>query len=218
MDARLVHRLNLSIGPHSFIWNCCVAPVNDEFILGLDFLEAHQAVIDLPARQLRLKGASIPLTISGSANTQLCSAAFSREFCVAPQSALKAWCVIPPPPEGEPLLLHPTVLPTGLLAPPPEAELPLSSPTTKALWRIRDLLSQEDGILHYHWHASSGSLPENVSRCFVVPRSLVEEVCHCIPSAGHPGQVITLYRRRTRFFWPGMRRDCELRGSRMSRV
>ena len=84
--------------------------------------------------------------------------------------------------------------------------LQLQSPATKHLWLCRSQLSLEHGVLYYKW--------EDVTprRCFVVPRSLRDEVlrqCHDVRLAGHLGQTKTIEIAKKSFFWYNMSTDCK---------
>ena len=73
------------------------------------------------------------------------------------------------------------------------------------------LLDAENGILYYYDHSSIREVRQLKRR--VVPRSLRSRVfiaCHSSPFAGHSGLTRTLYRLRTRFWWPYMVRDVTL--------
>ena len=92
MRAKMVHQLSLTLGNQSFLWSCCVAPITDPMILGLDFLECHKAVIDLPARILHVGGSEIPLTMSGNSEA---AARLIRKTTVEPHSQVQTWCSAP---------------------------------------------------------------------------------------------------------------------------
>ncbi|ELT97814.1 hypothetical protein CAPTEDRAFT_217211 [Capitella teleta] len=48
MKANMARDIQLRLGGQSYFWDCCVAPISDDLILGLDFLHAQGAVVDLP--------------------------------------------------------------------------------------------------------------------------------------------------------------------------
>ncbi|ELT91241.1 hypothetical protein CAPTEDRAFT_195982 [Capitella teleta] len=54
MKANMAQDIQLRLGGQSYFWDCCVAPISDDLILGLDFLHAHGAVVDLPQACLSL--------------------------------------------------------------------------------------------------------------------------------------------------------------------
>ena len=90
---------------------------------------------------------------------------------------------------------------------PPDGELWLSSAESKHLWLCKNLLSLENGVLHYRMEG-----PDSTS-LFVVPASLREEVMkfhHDVRNSGHLGQEKTLHKVRESFFWYGMAKDIVL--------
>ena len=95
---------------------------------------------------------------------------------------------------------------------PSSAELWLRSPTVKHLWRHKESLVMDRGVLCYKWYTPNTVSPtESFHLCKVVPQSLVDEVLHLshdIPLAGHFGADKTLAKIRQRFFWPSMSQDC----------
>jgi hypothetical protein len=40
---RIVKNVHIKIGSQTITWDVCTAPLRDDVILGLDFLEAHKA-------------------------------------------------------------------------------------------------------------------------------------------------------------------------------
>ncbi len=44
---QFVNNVNIKLGPKIYSWNVCVAPMTDNIILGIDFLKAFSAVVDL---------------------------------------------------------------------------------------------------------------------------------------------------------------------------
>jgi hypothetical protein len=42
---RIVKNVHIKIGSQTITWDVCTAPLRDDVILGLEFLEAHKAVI-----------------------------------------------------------------------------------------------------------------------------------------------------------------------------
>jgi len=99
---------------------------------------------------------------------------------------------------------------------PSSMELASSSPNSKELWRKRQNLFLQDGVLFHKWflpHMSGASHSLEFLSQVVVPRSLVSEVLttyHSLPLAGHPGIDRTLEKVRAHFYWPCMAQDCKL--------
>jgi hypothetical protein len=50
--AIIVKNVHIKIGSQTITWDVCTAPLRDAVILGLDFLEAHKAVISLELQLL----------------------------------------------------------------------------------------------------------------------------------------------------------------------
>lgn len=48
------------IGTFSFSWDCCAVAINDDIIIGLNFLEAHHGIVDLNNKTLSLNGCLVP--------------------------------------------------------------------------------------------------------------------------------------------------------------
>ena len=98
----------------------------------------------------------------------------------------------------------------------PPAQLTLSSPTTKHLWRHRHLLENRQGVLFYKWllpHFAGSQVVDDHRWLLVVPHRKVREILqdhHNTPAAGHPGMDKMLQRIRGQFYWPGMTRDVRL--------
>ena len=59
MEARKVSNLPLIIGNQTYNWDLLIAPIQDTFILGLDFLKAQSGLIDLKEDLLILGGHQI---------------------------------------------------------------------------------------------------------------------------------------------------------------
>lgn len=47
-------RQKFQIGTLSFSWDCCAVAMNDEIIIGLDFLQAHHGIVNLNNKTLSL--------------------------------------------------------------------------------------------------------------------------------------------------------------------
>lgn len=60
----------LHIGPLSFSWDCCAVAMNDDIIIGLDFLEAHHGILDINNKTLSLNGYLIPTELSKDKESQ----------------------------------------------------------------------------------------------------------------------------------------------------
>ena len=110
MKGWLIPDIPLQMGHKTFPWKCCVAPIADTMILGLDFLRAHHGVIDLPANTLRLQELVIPLVLADRSTAAHTDAHIVRKITLAPGSGLEYWCEIEPVPGGEDLWFQPVEL------------------------------------------------------------------------------------------------------------
>ena len=53
-QANHARNVEVPLGSNTFIWDVAVAPINDPFILGLDFLQHHEVLIDLSQKSLQI--------------------------------------------------------------------------------------------------------------------------------------------------------------------
>lgn len=60
MDGLLFPNVRIEIGNHTYLWDVVAAPIEDELLLGIDFLQANSAVIDLRLKQVVLQDDIIP--------------------------------------------------------------------------------------------------------------------------------------------------------------
>ena len=123
IPAHLVKRVPIKIGPQNFYWDCCVAPISDAFILGLDFLQSHQAVVDLPRETLTLGQTEVPISIEtkhsmGSPPCQEQVVVNCRKIVLLPHTASLIWCDFKPFAGCETVLLHPEADSPDILIPP----------------------------------------------------------------------------------------------------
>ena len=83
-----------------------------------------------------------------------------------------------------------------------------SSPATRHYWNCWDILQIQDGMLmcHFMRHDATGDHLQ-----FIVPRSMCNEVLYHIHDSligGHLGQKKTREKALQRFYWSGIREDC----------
>jgi len=98
MRGYLIPGLQFTLGSSSYKWDCCVAPITDSFILGLDFLKAHHAVVDLAQSQLILDNFErIPISVQPTTSEQPTHWAMSvKRTVLAPRSMAIEWCEVHP--------------------------------------------------------------------------------------------------------------------------
>ena len=79
----------------------------------------------------------------------------------------------------------------------------------RKLWNNKGKLHIKDGVLYCSWEEDIG--PPTLK--MVVPLSVREEALEMIHDScigGHWGRDKTFIKLRKSFFWPSMRRDCQL--------
>ena len=76
---RIVKNVHIKIGSQTITWDVCTAPLRDDVILGLDFLEAHKAVIRLGAETVKINGELIQAKLVANQTTET---SVARIFCM----------------------------------------------------------------------------------------------------------------------------------------
>lgn len=71
MEAKLAKQVHLDIGGQVHRWDIHVAPIQDDLILGLDFLRAKGCTLDLQQDVVRVSGTEIPATVKRNADGEL---------------------------------------------------------------------------------------------------------------------------------------------------
>ena len=87
-------------------------------------------------------------------------------------------------------------------------EVCASSPATRHYWNCWELLQIQDGMLMCHF-VRRDATGDHMQ--FIVPRSLCNEVLYHIHDSllgGHLGQKKTREKALQRFYWSGIREDC----------
>ncbi|CAG2249837.1 unnamed protein product [Mytilus edulis] len=79
---KLIKNTAISIGHTTMYWDVCVIDMTDTIILGLDFLNACSAVVDLVHMSVVLNGESIPAQLVGGNNQSLSEVLLSRSVKV----------------------------------------------------------------------------------------------------------------------------------------
>ena len=89
MEGLKVAAVEFKIGQLSYCWDVIAAPISDDMLLGLDFLEAHQAVVDLPGNIVRLEGNDVSasmLRCGAGKDIHVCRVEVSKRITVPPYS------------------------------------------------------------------------------------------------------------------------------------
>ncbi|CAC5401507.1 unnamed protein product [Mytilus coruscus] len=97
---KLVTNTAISIGQATMHWDVCVIDMTDTTILGLDFLNACSAVVDLVHMSVVLNGESIPAQLVGGNCQSLSEVLLSRSVKVPPNSSMLITVEVKSPPEG----------------------------------------------------------------------------------------------------------------------
>lgn len=87
--AQYVEGLEIQVGRKRYKWNILVAPITDNFILGLDFLKQQKGVVNLESRELVLDKEVIALSIKKSSedkSCQVCRVSVAKRIVLPPQS------------------------------------------------------------------------------------------------------------------------------------
>ena len=87
MKAHMVFPVRLKLGEKVYEEQIYVAPIEDEMLLGIDFLEKHKADIDICERQLKLDGITLPMQLSSDGATpKVACVVLNRRTVIAPNS------------------------------------------------------------------------------------------------------------------------------------
>jgi hypothetical protein len=62
MKSRLIRAVTLSLGGKEYSWDFYVAPISDDLLLGLDFLMAHQSIINLRIDSIMVGDSIVPFS------------------------------------------------------------------------------------------------------------------------------------------------------------
>lgn len=93
MEAQLAQSADLEVGGHVYQWNLHVAPIQDDLILGLDFLRAKGCILDLQQDIVRIADIDIPVIIKRNADGQqyqISKIVVARKIVVLPNMEKRA--------------------------------------------------------------------------------------------------------------------------------
>jgi hypothetical protein len=91
MSAGFAKNVHLFIGDHIYTWDVYIAPINDDFILGLDFMIQHKSVVDLENNTFSIDNKSIPAILKRNqegTNYQISRLFLARRIVVPPNSVV----------------------------------------------------------------------------------------------------------------------------------
>ena len=119
MEAKLVKDVDIQIGENKYKWDVYVAPINDEFILGLDFLKEFAAIIDFETGTITLNGKLTPAILKRNkdgTSVQISRVSTERKIVLPPNTMVRTKVKVVPPLEGE-VFVHPILWKKGILLP-----------------------------------------------------------------------------------------------------
>ena len=100
---KLVKNTEITVGKHTIRWDVFAIQMSDNIILGLDFLDACKAVVDLAKPSVRLNGEVIRATLkhSGEDEQIIARAVLSRNVTIPPNSSMTLNVDVKPSPESD---------------------------------------------------------------------------------------------------------------------
>ena len=116
LTGKIVKAIDIKIGTLSLSWDVCLATVSDQLILGLDFLEAHRAVINLQNNAISIGGEVMATRIIERQPKQpeTRSSFVMRAVTVPPNSRMKVALNVESPIEGD-YIVEPTYTSANVL-------------------------------------------------------------------------------------------------------
>ena len=93
MTAKFARNVLLTLGDHTYKWDIYIAPISDDFILGLDFMLQHKAVVDLEKNTFTVNHQSIPAKLKRNQdgeNFQVSRVFLTKKTVVPPNSVVIA--------------------------------------------------------------------------------------------------------------------------------
>ncbi|XP_061180635.1 uncharacterized protein LOC133189248 [Saccostrea echinata] len=115
MTAQYLGHLNLRIGDYDFVHPIYVAPLQDEMLLGIDFLRAHGAEVSCEAGTLRVKGIETIFALSADETVPVLDAVSVRRVRVPPHTAQVIECALTS--DMPEFMLEPaSIFPPGIVA------------------------------------------------------------------------------------------------------
>ena len=123
MKAKLIRGVELAIDGISYQSNVYVAPISDDCLLGLDFLKAHNCIIDMIRNTMSIDTQTIPIAIQQDLPEQStsCRLVTSERIVLKPRSVTCTPCKIEQGPSGvsdSTLFIHSSNLSNTIFVPP----------------------------------------------------------------------------------------------------
>jgi hypothetical protein len=103
VHSRLLKDIGFEIGPLHVSWDCCAVPMEDEMIIGLDFLESNHGVINIKEGTLSLEGKTFPIELMSNPHEGLHSSLvrIRRSVYLPPNTITKVLVQLDNPLSGE---------------------------------------------------------------------------------------------------------------------
>ena len=83
---RIVRAVPVTVGENTTKWDVCVTRIDDKLNLGLDFLDACKAMIDLPHRTVTINGEQIRAPSVEGTDIQVSRAVLTKGVALPPNS------------------------------------------------------------------------------------------------------------------------------------
>ena len=101
ISGKLVPNTAIGIGHTKIEWDVCVIDMTDTIILGLDFLNACSAVVDLQDMSVSINGEPVPAQLVEGSNQSLSDVLLTKTVKVPPNSNMLLTVEVKSPPEGD---------------------------------------------------------------------------------------------------------------------
>lgn len=90
----IVGPVQINIGGQCFKENIYVAPIQDDMLLGLDFLRRHHAYISIPDSYIRIGGVNIPMSCGVPESTSVSQVLVDKTTILPPNSLVRVPCTV----------------------------------------------------------------------------------------------------------------------------
>lgn len=88
VPGRLVRGVAFQTGTRSFTWDFCAAPMTDDVILGLDFLEGQNTIINLKHTALHIDGQALAAELVPGEQMKESRVLIRKGISVSPNSVM----------------------------------------------------------------------------------------------------------------------------------
>ena len=86
MNGYVCQGILITLGSRSYVWDVIIAPIEDNFILGLDFLTTIKCKIDLDVNMLHMGYESVPMFVKHDSPYSVCRATIITRTIIPPNS------------------------------------------------------------------------------------------------------------------------------------